>query len=38
MPDIHSASSDPASTAIPAGTYTVDPERSAVTFRAKRSG
>ncbi|MDH6287770.1 YceI family protein [Rhodococcus opacus] len=38
MPDIHSASSDPASTAIPAGTYAVDPERSTVTFRAKAFG
>ncbi|GCE44573.1 COG2353: Uncharacterized conserved protein [Rhodococcus wratislaviensis] len=35
MPDIHSASSDPA---IPAGTYAVDTERSAVTFRAKAFG
>jgi hypothetical protein len=32
MPDIHSASS--ASPAIPAGTYAVDTEKSAVTFRA----
>lgn len=36
MPDIHSASS--ASPAIPAGTYAVDTEKSAVTFRAKAFG
>jgi polyisoprenoid-binding protein YceI len=36
MPDIHSASS--VSPAIPAGTYAVDTEQSAVTFRAKAFG
>ncbi|MFC9556236.1 YceI family protein [Rhodococcus sp. NPDC056960] len=36
--DTHSASSDPASAAIPAGTYAVDTERSMVTFRAKAFG
>ncbi|MDV7243220.1 MULTISPECIES: YceI family protein [Rhodococcus] len=38
MPDIHSASSDPASTTIPSGTYAIDTGRSAVTFRAKAFG
>lgn len=38
MPDISPASSDPASTAIPAGTYAVDTEQSTVTFRAKAFG
>lgn len=38
MPDIHSASSDPAFGGIPSGTYVVDTERSTVTFRAKAFG
>ncbi|GAF42977.1 hypothetical protein RW1_005_00820 [Rhodococcus wratislaviensis NBRC 100605] len=38
MPDIQSASSDPASATIPGGTYAIDTERSTVTFRAKAFG